>query len=45
MMAAMRLLKTDCTEFKVFLSLDDIPNGYAILSHVWEANETSFQEI
>ncbi len=40
----MRLLNTRTLELKDFVGCDDVP-PYAILSHTWEDEEVSFQEI
>lgn len=40
----MWLLSTDRAELHQFISPEDIPNGYAILSHVWGSNEQSYQD-
>ncbi|KAI0702702.1 hypothetical protein C8Q76DRAFT_802296 [Earliella scabrosa] len=42
--ALMWLLSTDRAELKSFVSPEDVPGGYAILSHVWGENEQSFQD-
>ena len=41
----MRLLSTDRTELHFFASPEDVPGGYAILSHVWDEREDTFQDI
>ena len=41
----MWLLSTDRAELHSFNSPEQIPGGYAILSHVWDKNEQSFQEL
>jgi hypothetical protein len=40
----MRLLNASTLEFKVFENEDEIPD-YAILSHTWEAEEVSYQDM
>ena len=42
---AMRLLSTDRAELHFFASPEDVPGGYAILSHVWDEREDTFQDI
>ena len=39
------LLSTDRAELKFFPSPDKVPGGYAILSHVWDDYEQTFQDI
>jgi hypothetical protein len=39
----MWLLSTDRAELKYFNSPEDVPEGYAILSHVWGDDEKNFQ--
>ncbi|PIL26152.1 hypothetical protein GSI_11907 [Ganoderma sinense ZZ0214-1] len=41
----MWLLSTDRAELHAFVSPGDVPNGYAILSHVWNKEEQSFQDL
>ena len=41
----MWLLSTDRAELHFFPSPENVPGGYAILSHVWGAQEMSFQDI
>ena len=41
----MRLLSTDRAELHDFAAPEDVPGGYAILSHVWGKQEQSFQDI
>jgi hypothetical protein len=41
----MRLLSTDRAELHYFLSPEEVTDHYAILSHVWDANEWTFQNI
>ncbi|KAI1791436.1 HET-domain-containing protein [Ganoderma leucocontextum] len=41
----MWLLRTDRAELHCFHNLEDVPGGYAILSHVWSEDEQSFQDI
>ncbi|KAM5538750.1 hypothetical protein V8D89_007472 [Ganoderma adspersum] len=41
----MWLLSTDRAELHAFVSPEDVPDGYAILSHVWDQEEQSFQEL
>ncbi|EIW62998.1 HET-domain-containing protein [Trametes versicolor FP-101664 SS1] len=41
----MWLLSTDHLELVHFDRFDQVPGGYAILSHVWQASEQSFQEV
>ena len=41
----MWLLSTDRAELHFFNSPEQIPGGYAILSHVWDRSEQSFQEL
>ena len=41
----MWLLSTDRAELKFFSDPGDIEEGYAILSHVWDKEEKSFQEV
>lgn len=41
---AMWLLCTDRAELKFFPSPESVPKGYAILSHVWDAKEQTFQD-
>ena len=40
----MWLLSTDRAELHEFLSPDAVPGGYAILSHVWDEEEETFEE-
>ncbi|KAI0692865.1 hypothetical protein C8T65DRAFT_617430 [Cerioporus squamosus] len=40
----MWLLSTDRAELQYFNSPESVPGGYAILSHVWDAEEQSFQQ-
>ena len=41
----MWLLSTDRAELHSFASPEQVPDGYAILSHVWDAKEQSFQDL
>ena len=41
----MWLLNTSSAELTYFNSPEDVPGGYAILSHVWDTDETTYQEI
>ena len=41
----MWLLSTDRAELHYFHGPENVPGGYAILSHVWEGQEQTFQEI
>ena len=41
----MWLLSTDRAELHYFVSAEKVPGGYAILSHVWETQEHTFQAI
>ncbi|KAM5537349.1 hypothetical protein V8D89_009079 [Ganoderma adspersum] len=41
----MWLLDTHRSELHYFVSPEDVPGGYAILSHVWGDKEQSFQEL
>ena len=41
----MWLLNTATAEQKFFADPNDVPGGYAILSHVWDKNEDSFQSV
>ena len=41
----MWLLSTDRAELHSFAAPEDVPGGYAILSHVWDAEEMSFQDV
>ena len=41
----MWLLSTDRAELHCFPSLDTIDGGYAILSHTWSDNESTFQDL
>lgn len=41
----MWLLSTSRAELKWFISPEYVQEGYAILSHVWDSRETSFQEM
>ncbi len=41
----MWLLSTDSAEQSYFQTPQNVPGGYAILSHVWQDNEQSFQEL
>ncbi|CDO77013.1 hypothetical protein BN946_scf184298.g40 [Trametes cinnabarina] len=41
----MWLLSTDKVELRYFHSPADVPSGYAILSHVWQSHEQSFQHV
>ncbi|RDX49355.1 HET-domain-containing protein [Lentinus brumalis] len=41
----MWLLSTDSAELSYFQTPQNVPGGYAILSHVWQDNEQSFQEL
>ncbi|PIL33591.1 hypothetical protein GSI_04214 [Ganoderma sinense ZZ0214-1] len=41
----MWLLSTDRAELHYFASPEDVPGGYAILSHVWDKEEQTFQDL
>ncbi len=41
----MWLLRTDRAELHYFASPENVPGGYAILSHVWGMEEQSFQDL
>ena len=41
----MWLLSTDTAELHFFPSPEQVPDGYAILSHVWDDREMSFQDL
>ena len=41
----MWLLNTSTAEQKFFPGPEDVPGGYAILSHVWNEEEDSFQAV
>ena len=41
----MRLLSTDRAELHFFPSPEDVPGGYAILSHVWDEREDTFKNV
>lgn len=41
----MWLLNTASGELKCFARPEDVPGGYAILSHVWDSNEDTFQKV
>ena len=41
----MWLLSTDRAELHYYVSPEEVPDGYAILSHVWDKKEHTFQEI
>ncbi|EJF58106.1 hypothetical protein DICSQDRAFT_139748 [Dichomitus squalens LYAD-421 SS1] len=41
----MWLLKTACAELEFFPTPESVPGGYAILSHVWDEHENTFQDI
>ena len=41
----MWLLGTDRAELHYFASPENVTDGYAILSHVWDKKEQSFQEL
>ena len=41
----MWLLSTDRAELRFFVEPEDVPQGYAILSHLWGPTETLFQDI
>lgn len=41
----MWLISTSRAELKWFISPEYVQEGYAILSHVWDSRETSFQEM
>ncbi|RPD57981.1 HET-domain-containing protein [Lentinus tigrinus ALCF2SS1-7] len=41
----MWLLSTDRAELHFFASPQDVEGGYAILSHVWDKNEQTFQDL
>ena len=39
------MLSTSRAELHYFTSPEDIPDDYAILSHVWDRKEQSFQDL
>ena len=41
----MWLLSTDRAELKYYSTPESVPGGYAILSHVWEETEQTFQDV
>ena len=41
----MWLLSTDRAELHSFAAPEDVPGGYAILSHVWDEEEKTFQQV
>ena len=41
----MWVLSTDRAELYFFVSPEDVPGGYAILSHVWDQGEQTFQDL
>ena len=41
----MWLLRTDSAELTFFATPESVPGGYAILSHVWDEREQTFQDI
>ncbi len=41
----MWLLSTDRAELRAFVSPNTVPDGYAILSHVWDAEEQTFTDV
>ena len=41
----MWLLSTDCAELHYFAGPEAVKEGYAILSHVWDREEQSFQDL
>ncbi|KAL7279345.1 hypothetical protein ACG7TL_007186 [Trametes sanguinea] len=41
----MWLLSTDSVRLQDFCGPDEVPGGYVILSHVWQAHEETFQQI
>ncbi|EJF56751.1 HET-domain-containing protein [Dichomitus squalens LYAD-421 SS1] len=41
----MRLLSTDRAELHYFASPEAVPGGYAILSHVWDPYEQTYQDL
>lgn len=41
----MWLLSTDRAELHYFASPEAVPEGYAILSHVWGQEEQTFQDV
>ena len=41
----MWLLSTHRAELQFFPTANDVPKGYAILSHVWDLEEQSFQDV
>ncbi|KAI1791143.1 HET-domain-containing protein [Ganoderma leucocontextum] len=41
----MWLLSTDRAELHYFASPEEVPGGYAILSHVWDKEEQTFQDL
>ena len=41
----MWLLNTARAELRYFDGPEDVPGGYAILSHVWQGNEQSFRDV
>lgn len=41
----MRLINTKTLKLEFFVSPEDVPGGYAILSHCWGSQEQSYQDI
>lgn len=41
----MWMLSTARAELQFFISPEDVPGGYAILSHVWDDKEQSFEDV
>lgn len=41
----MWMLSTARAELQFFISPEDVPGGYAILSHVWDENEQSYENV
>ena len=41
----MWLLSTNRAELKFYSTPEDVPGGYAILSHVWDHHEETFQDV
>ncbi|KAI1791159.1 HET-domain-containing protein [Ganoderma leucocontextum] len=41
----MWLLNTDNAVLQYFASPEDVPGGYAIISHIWDAEEDNFQDM
>ncbi|KAI0779550.1 heterokaryon incompatibility protein-domain-containing protein [Fomes fomentarius] len=40
----MRLINTETLKLELFVSPEDVPGGYAILSHCWGTQEQSYQD-